>query len=272
MRVLEMGELTPEALLSRLDKAFLESQSDGWTQGLYEFFGSQTALRPRLGELPIVRLANGSHVSPKIEGDVQAFLPGPVETDFPTVREAVCRSEGAREFLKSLNLTEPDPVDNVIPERLAEVPGRRNGRFGPGLRVGRRAYGGRGGDRFPVAEEQAGEGIAGNTVGQGGGCWQGTDTEGESPKRCTWRRNACGGFSAGIEDVRLLDSRIACLRGEEIRELLERSGAARYLQPMEVPCDLSRDRLSENQAWRRAGASDLADAEGRRDSGARPAA
>ena len=244
MRVLGMRELTPEALLSRLDKAFLESQSDGWTQGLYEFFGSQIALRPRLGALPIVRLANGSHVFPKIEGEVQAFLPGPVETEFPTVREAVCRSEGAREFLKSLNLTEPDPVDNVIRNVLTKYRGAE-------ADVSEADYASDV-ERMVAAAATDSQSQRDKLVkvlretpwvkAVDAGRGQALRAKPEEVYVATERLR---GLFAGIKGVLLVDSRVACLRGEAIRELLERSGAARYLQPMEVPCDLSRARLRE---------------------------
>ena len=114
MRVLGIGEIAPEGLLPCLTKQFLEEQDDDWIQGFYEFLGTQTALRSRLGTLPIVRLVNGSHVPPMVDGRPHAFLSGPIETSFPTVRAAVCRTEGARGLLRALGLTEPDPVDNVI--------------------------------------------------------------------------------------------------------------------------------------------------------------
>ena len=111
---LKIQEFTPERLLSCLTASFLEEQTDEWIQDLYKFLGSQRALRRRMESLPIIRLDDGSHVQPTVDGEPQAFLPGPGETSFPTVRAAVCRTDEAREFLESLKLTEPDPVDNVI--------------------------------------------------------------------------------------------------------------------------------------------------------------
>ena len=238
VRVLGMRELTPEALLPCLNREFLEDQGDGWIQGLYEFFGSQVALRPRLGSLPIVRLANGSHVAPPVDGQIQAFLPGPVETGFPTVREAVCRSEGAREFLKSLNLTEADPVDNLIRNVLP---------------------------KYREAEEDVSEADYASDVERLLAA-AATDSQSQRDKLMTalratpWVRavDTGGGLGlrakpedvyvaterlrelfAGIKGVLMVDSRVACLRGEAIRELLEGSGASRYLEPVEVDCDLS---------------------------------
>ena len=244
LRVLECRELTPEALLPRLNLEFLESQGDEWTQSLYEFFGSQVALKSRLGSQPIVRLANGSHVAPTVDGEIQAFLPGPTKTDFPTVREAVCRSEGAREFLRSLNLTEPDPVDNVIRNVLP---------------------------KYREAETDVSAADYASDVERMLAA-AATDSQSQREKlvkalRATpWVRAVDAGVGRrlrakpkdvylaterlrelfdGIEGVLLVDSGVACLRGEAIRELLERSGAARYLQPVEVACDLSPQQLRE---------------------------
>jgi len=244
MRVLGMRELTPETLLSRLDKAFLEGQSDGWTQSLYEFFGSQATLRSRLGALPIVRLTNGSHVSPKVEGEVQAFLPGPVETDFPTVREAVCRSEGARKFLMSLNLTEPDPVDNVIRNVLpkyrdADADVSDSGYASDIKRMLAAAATDSQSQRDKLAKAlRETPWVKAIDAGRG----RALRAKPEEVYVATERLRE---LFRGIEGVRLVDGRVACLRGEPIRELLERSGASRYLQPIEVPCDLSPTQLHD---------------------------
>ena len=244
MRVLGMTELTPDALLPRLNKDFLEKQDDAWIRGLYEFFGSQAALRTRVSSLSIVRLANGSHVATTVDGEVQAFLPGPVETDFPTVREAVCRSKGALEFLKSLNLTEPDPVDNVIRNVLPKY---------------------RDADTY-VSEAVYAADVermlaAGTTDSQSK-----RDRLVDALRATSWVRAVDAGdgrklsvtpeevyvsterlreLFAGIGGVFLVDSDVRCLRGERVRELLERSGAARYLQPVEVASDLSPEQLRE---------------------------
>jgi len=114
LQELQIAEVTPEAVITRLNKAFLEAQSDSWITRLYEFLGGQPALLRRLQGLPLVRLEDGTHVAPKANDRPQAFLPGKSTTGFPTVRSTVCSTEAAREFLKSLGLTEPDPVDDVI--------------------------------------------------------------------------------------------------------------------------------------------------------------
>ena len=244
MAVLGMRELTPDALLPRLNRAFLEGQGDRWMQGLYEFFGSQGALRARLGSLPIARLADGSHVVPIIEGEIQAFLPGTVETDFPTVRKAVCQSEGALEFLESLGLTEPDPVDNVIRNVLPKYRDM-------GIDVPEADYAA---DVERILD-------AANTDSQSkherlvkalrAAAWVRAVDAGDgqrvraTPENVYIATERLRELFAGINGVLLVDRDVPCLRGEPVRELLERSGAARYLQPVEVACDLSWEQLSE---------------------------
>ena len=80
--------------------------------------------------MPIIRRKDGSHVPPTDGDGPLAFLPGPSETSFPTVRAAVCRTSEARQFLESLGLTEPDPVDDVI---LNVLPKYRNAEKRAGL-------------------------------------------------------------------------------------------------------------------------------------------
>lgn len=244
IRVLEMRELTPEALLPHLSRDFLESESDEWIQGMYQFFGSQVALRPRVASLPVVRLADGSHVVAMVDGEIQAFLPGAVETDFPTVRQTVCRSEGAREFLRSLKLTEPDPVDNVIRNVL------------PKYRTGEAQV-----SAADYASDIERMLAAGETDSQSQ-----RDKLVKALRETPWVRSVDASeehrfwarpgdvyvaterlreLFRGVEGVLLVDSRVESLRGEKVREFLERSGAARYLRPVEVDCDLTREQLGE---------------------------
>ena len=240
MRSLQIREYTPEALLSRLTTAFLKEQTDEWMQDLYKYLGSQQALRSRMVSWPIIRLEDGSHVVPAIDGEPQAFLPGPTKTSFPTVRAAVCRTDEAREFLEWLNLTEPDPVDDIIRNVL------------PKYREGQATY----------SETEYSSDVALMLEAAK------TDSRGKRERLVTrlqetpWVRAVDGTVRREqwakpgdvylaterlqrmfeeVEDVLVLDAGVTCLRGREIRELLERSGAARYLQTIRVPCDLSKE-------------------------------
>jgi hypothetical protein len=120
-----IDEVTPDAIVARLTGEFLGSQSDEWISRLYAFLYPIPALwrAPRWsGEpqtparaKPIIRLDDGSHVTPfDPTGAPRAYLPGPTETEFPTVRRAVAEVPAARQFLEALKYTEPDVVAEVI--------------------------------------------------------------------------------------------------------------------------------------------------------------
>ena len=113
MEELDVPEVTPEWLAPRLSKEFLEAQPDEWIEQLYVFLDGQIALLQRLRQMPLIRLKDGSHVAFN-KNQPQVFLPVGDRTDFPTVRKNVCQSEDALAFLKSLGLSAPDPVDDVI--------------------------------------------------------------------------------------------------------------------------------------------------------------
>lgn len=118
-------EVTPEVVVTRITREFLAGQPDEWIVGFYEFLLDNPALsrRPQYAggpfgiarTKPIVRLEDGHHVVPfRGDGRPAAYLPGTVETEFPTVRRAVARVPKAREFLTSLGLTVPDVVTEVL--------------------------------------------------------------------------------------------------------------------------------------------------------------
>ena len=111
---LDVEEVTPRTVLSRLGISFLEAQPDEWICRFYEFLNQQQALRTTINSLPIVRLEDGRHVQAFINGKPQAYLHGNIETSFPTVRASVYCTDDAKAFLQTLGLTQPSPVDDVI--------------------------------------------------------------------------------------------------------------------------------------------------------------
>ena len=114
--IINIEEVTPESLVRKLDKAFLETQLNEWTQRLYEFLNGQGGLQIRRLMLnkPLARLDDGTHTVALIGEHPQVYLPTEHTTDFPTVRASVCESESSLKFLKGLGLREPDLVDDVI--------------------------------------------------------------------------------------------------------------------------------------------------------------
>ena len=123
---LQVEEISPQKVLRRLNLEFLEAQSDAWVCKLYEFLEGQKALHTQARKLPLIRLRDGSHVSPILNGQLQAFLPGDAETDFPTVHPAVCRTKKAWAFLSALGLTKPNPVDDIIRNVLPKYHSEQN--------------------------------------------------------------------------------------------------------------------------------------------------
>ena len=243
--VQELGirEFTPETLLTRLTGAFLEEQTDEWIQDLYEFLGSRPALRSRVRSLPMIRLEDGSHVLPAVKNEPQAFLPGPLPTSFPTVRADVCRTDAAREFLKSLDLTEPDPVDNVIRNVLPKY--REGAEFSEGeypsdvsLMLGALGTDSRAQQDRLVKALGATPWVRAVDGSGKRGLWA-------KPGDLYFATQRLRGLFEGVEDVLLVDPDVSCLTGEEARRLLERSGATRYLNPVRVHCDLPREKLDE---------------------------
>jgi hypothetical protein len=240
---LKIEEVRPETILSKLNAPFLEAQPDEWICRLYEFLGDQKALLPRARDLPLIRLTDGSHVRAQTSGLPQAFLPGAVETGFPTVRRAVCDTEDARAFLEALGLTAPDLVDDVIQnilprylqdggnvadqtyssdiERIlsafkTDSETRRN-RLVTALRAA----------PFVVAVEQH---DSSRRMARPGDVYLATERLVE--------------LFAGVKNVLLVDNSLSCLKGEDARTLLVACGADRYLDPTRVVANLSWEQCS----------------------------
>jgi hypothetical protein len=242
---LNVSELTPELILPRLTKQFLEAQPDEWILRLYDFLGGQSALvrQGRVGKIPLVRIEDGTHVVAESNGQPQAFLPSAIKTDFPTVRRSVCGTEKALEFLKALGLTEPDAVDdvvrNIIPKYEQETVKIDGDEYEADIRRMLNAFdtqhrGQRDkliaalkGTTFVMSVEA---GDDSRHLSKPGDVYLGTQRLKE--------------LFAGVPGVMLVDDSYSCLRGEDIREMIEACGAVRYLRPMSDN-SLSWQQLSE---------------------------
>ncbi len=245
MRELGVTEVTPETIVPRLNQVFLEAQSDDWIASLYEFLSGQPSLRRRLDGVPLVRLSDGRHVVAGANGEPQAFLPSDIETGFPTVRKAVCASLEARSFLISLGITEPDLVDDVVLNILQKYRS----------------------DTVDVGDDQYAKDIERILAAFN------TDSKTQREKLLTALRATTfvmvvdGGdgtgyvdrpgnvyiatdrlklLFAGVPDIMIVDDAYPCLRGEDVRELLEACGALRYPRPVPAPNEpYWSDRLKE---------------------------
>ena len=103
-------------IVRRLDRSFLEQQTDEWMRALYTALKDQTTMQRQewFAAIPIVRLEDGTHVRAHVGEAPAAYLPTSAETRYPTVRRAVCDTDDARGFLEEIGLREPDPIDDVI--------------------------------------------------------------------------------------------------------------------------------------------------------------
>lgn len=238
MRELGVTEITPDSILPRLTRAFLQAQPDEWIVRLYAFLGGQPALNRRLDSVPLVRLTDGRHVVARANGKPQAFLPSNIETGFPTVRHAVCTSADARAFLASLGITEPDPVDDVILNVLQRYRS----------------------DSADVADDQYAKDIAriltafatdsktqreklltalrGTTFVKVVDAGDGTGHI-EKPGNVYIATERLRQLFAGVPGVMMVNDAYDCLRGERIRDLLVACDASRYLSPAPIQTTLN---------------------------------
>ena len=241
---LDVSELTAKTVISQLSQEFLEAHSYVWIEKLYEFLGGQPSLRPRLKDVPLTRLENGIHVPPRLDGQAQSFLPSQVATEFPVVRGTVCVGETSLEFLRSLGLSQPVPVDDVVRNILpryraaevdvsdadyeADIGGILNA-FGTDSKEQRQKL-------VPALRESAfvmtlDEGDGSKTVSKPGKVYLATERLRE--------------LFAGVDGGLLVDDDYACLGGGRVRELLEACGATRSLRTVSVECDLTWQQRAE---------------------------
>lgn len=112
-------EFRPETLVARLNGPFVANQDDAWVTTLYGYLGGQRDLWPRLWSIPILRLEDGQHVSPRrTDGRPGAYLPPEGQTDFPIVKREIAKEPKAIQFLRGLGLLEPDAVEEVLEKVL----------------------------------------------------------------------------------------------------------------------------------------------------------
>jgi len=233
---LKISELTPELVLPRLTKQFLEAQPDEWILKLYEFLGGQSALvrQGRVSNIPLVRVEGGVHVVAESSGQPQAFLPSSIKTDFPTVPRSVCSTAKALEFLKALGLTEPDAVDdvvrNVIPKYMKETVEADGEEYEADLKRIVNAFGTQHRGQRDKLISALKEASFVKSVDAGDG-----SRHVSKPDDVYLATERLKELYAGVTGVMLVDDSYSCLKGEDIRELLEACGGTRYIQP--VPCD-----------------------------------
>ena len=244
MNELDVHEVTPEWLVPRLTGEFLGAQPDEWIERLYGFLNGQGALLQRLRQMPLIRLEDGSHVVAYDGNQPRAFLPVGERTDFPTVRRSVCRSEYALAFLRSLGLSPPDPVDDVIanviprydqdsldisdPEYRSDIE-RMVAAFGTDSTTQRQKLSSALGKVKFVRAVETGTGF--HHFVRPAEAYQATQRLKE--------------LFLNVPGVLIVDDSRDCLRGERIRALLEASGCPLYLVPIQSEPTLTSDEKAD---------------------------
>ncbi|MBZ5619497.1 MAG: hypothetical protein LAQ69_12350 [Acidobacteriia bacterium] len=124
-QVLNIEEVTPEAVVAQLDQHFLEATSDEWMRRFYEFLAGQEALwrkplTPRdapgpARSAPIIRLNDDRQVPPfRADGSPAVYLDSRLQWgDVPLVKAVFLTSDSTRAFFQKLGLGEFDIVATV---------------------------------------------------------------------------------------------------------------------------------------------------------------
>ncbi len=242
-----IGETEPSGIISKLSRVFLEAQTDEWTAQLYGFLLQQPSLwkSAEFHSVAIVRLENGTHVTAWTDKQPQAFIPGEVPTAFPTVRRSICDSKLAREFLKELGLSEPDPVDDVVINLLPKyLQSQAIGDDDYEKDVGRilQAYStdSKGQREKLIAALRATPFVAALTL---------TGTKQARhfvyPERVYLATQRLKDLFTGVPNVFIVDDTRECLRGEPAREMLEACGSVRYPLPLAKEPEVTGNELYE---------------------------
>ncbi|HDU2653023.1 TPA: DUF3883 domain-containing protein [Yersinia enterocolitica] len=236
---LDVEQIVPSKIIPALNKKFLEEQSDAWVMKLYEFLSTQEAIvRRYLETIPLIRLENRVHVTAREKGANKVFLPSKNITNFPTVSRAVCATPEAFSFLRSLKISEPDPVDDVILHVLPKYQKDRGTvdssiyaadikrilsafRTDSSTQKDKLRYALRDTHFVSVVD------TANNM------------TYRVKPSDAYIATDRLKNLFAEVPGVYIVDEQLDCLRGEEIRELLVSCGASRYLMPISVASNLS---------------------------------
>jgi uncharacterized protein DUF3883 len=240
MQELEIDEIRPENLLPNLTKSFLEAQTDEWILRFYDFLsGQEKALRRHIDTIPFIRLDDGSHVVARENGKANAFLPSDIVTSFPTMRNRVCASPEVRQFLESLGITEPDPVDDVIwnllPKYREEEIDVDDSTYTTDIERILAAFNS---DSATQREKLRNALRDTNFI-------MAVDTGNKKPyiskpSETYIATDRLQQLFADVPGVLIVDNNYKCLRGEDIRDLLVSCGASRYLAPKPIKSELGK--------------------------------
>ena len=240
---LGIDEVRPVHIIGRLDVQFLEQQDNDWVCRLYEFMNVQKDLYRQAKEWPLLRLSDGRHVVSYKDDVVQAYLPGK-QTNFDTVHQEACSTDESRQFLMAIGLSLPDPVDDIIRNVLPKY-------CEDEIDVGAADYAediARIVDAFQTDSTKRREELVAalsetyflaTVDAKTGESWWAI------PSQAYFRTDRLSSLFDGVEGVLFVDQDYGCLRGENVRSMLEACGASRYLRSEEIECTLLENELRE---------------------------
>jgi|TARA_Y100000310_G_scaffold345108_1_gene461848 hypothetical protein len=115
---LEIDEINFEDFSDCITEAFMKSKKDEWVIDYYgELIDRDALFRERtnwrtegvLRDKPIIRLKNNRHCSPFDSlGKIQVYLPTKTKSSYKTVKSSIANNKTSLEFLKNLNISNPD--------------------------------------------------------------------------------------------------------------------------------------------------------------------
>ena len=231
----DVEEVGTSGLLELLQNntGFLRAQTDSWIQRLYSFLGRRRFWPHQLWAVPLIRLEDGTQVRARTGARPAAFLPTSPPSGFAnTVRQAVCTSKPAREFLKSVGLSEPDLVDELIRNTIPNYRDKDmvgSGQYGDDLRRITEIYGGASRDRRERLVEVLRSVTWVRVVDAGSG-----ERSFARPEDAYLATQGLPDLFDGVEGVVLADPpRLGRKLDGEVEELLESCGASRTLATVE---------------------------------------
>lgn len=227
-------EFDGEDFVREVSDECLSNQSDEWITKFYAFLLNQHAIQ-RQYWFPwkaIIRLKTGKHVTPYGPNHTpNAYLPGSGRTEFPTVRRALCEGDSLK-FLQQLGLKSPDPVDDVIRNVLPKYQKDRveadGTEYDEDIRHILEAFKA----DSKVQKEKLLTALRNTSFIMSVDVGDGTKYVCQ-PGQIYLATERLKSLFAGVPEVMLVDDEYDCLRGEDIREMLEACGALRHVRPVE---------------------------------------
>ena len=233
LRDVGVEELTPQTFASRVTENFFRAQSDKWITDFYEFLSGQPSLWRAGGPIrtkPFIRTQANRQVAPfSSDGHLQVYLPAKGFTGYETVKDTILRNKAASDFLNELGLTEPDLVDDVIQNVLPRYSGKEkhvsNDDYSTDIARLLSAFK----TDSEMQREKLLTALRNSSFVMAIDAGDGTKHR-STPVEVYLASQRLKELFQGVPAVLLVDDSYSCLRGEDIRKLLEACGAERCLQ------------------------------------------